>query len=69
MEMSPLVLREIFGVVVDTLPTDAKYPVEYYENLRLPIEMQLSKKQKDFSEFVVLFMDSASRFKHFKKKT
>ena len=46
--MSPLVLREICGVLVDTLPTDAKYRVEYYENLRLPIEIQLAKKRKPF---------------------
>ena len=47
--MSPLVLGEILGVFVDTLPADDKYPVEYYENLRLPIQMQLSEKGKTFS--------------------
>ena len=28
--MSPLVLGETLGVFVDTLPADAKYPVEYF---------------------------------------
>ena len=48
--MSPLLLGEILGVFVDTSPDDAKDPVEYYDNLRLPIQMQLSGKQKPFSE-------------------
>ena len=47
--MSSLVLGEILGVFVDTLPADAKYPVEYYENLRLPIQMQVSEKRRPFS--------------------
>ena len=40
--MFPLVLGEILGVFVCTLPVDAKYPLEYYENLQLQIQMQLS---------------------------
>ena len=40
--MFPLVLGEILGVFVGTLPVDAKYPLEYYENLQLQIQMQLS---------------------------
>ena len=66
--MSPLVLGEILGVFVDTLPADDKYPVEYYENLRLPIQMQLSEKGKPFSEFFVRFQESTSNFKHFEGK-
>ena len=53
--MSPLVFGEIFCVFVDTLPADSKYPIEHYKDLRLPIQMQLSEKQKRFSEFFFFF--------------
>ena len=43
-------LGEIFDVFFDTLPADAKYRVKHYENLRLPIQIQLSEKQKLFSQ-------------------
>ena len=55
--MSSLVFDEILGVFLDTLPADAKYPVEYYENLRLQIQMQLSKKRMPFSQVFVPFLD------------
>ena len=54
-KMSSVVFDEILGVFLDTLPVDAKYPVEYYENLRLQIQMQLSEKRKPFSEFLFHF--------------
>ena len=38
-KMSRLVLSEILGVFVDTLLVDGMYPVEYYDNLWLPIQM------------------------------
>ena len=44
------------------------YPVQGCENLQLPIQMQLSEKQKTFSEFFVPFLESSSNFKHFEKK-
>ena len=66
--MSLLVLGKILGVFVDTLPADGMYPVEYYENLRLPIQMQLSEKRKSFSQFFVPFVESTSNFKHFEEK-
>ena len=43
--MSHLVLCEILGVFVNTLTTDAKYPVEDGENFPLLIQMQLSEKR------------------------
>ena len=67
-KMSLLVLGKILGVFVDTLPADGMYPVEYYENLRLPIQMQLSEKRKSFSQFFVPFVESTSNFKHFEEK-
>ena len=66
--MSPLVLGEILGVFVDTLPADAKYPVEYYENLRLSTQIQLSERRKPFSQFFLRFPESTSNFKHFEEK-
>ena len=61
-------LDEILGMFVNKLPADGKYPVEYYENLPFPTQMQLSEKRKLFSEFFVPFMDSASNFKHCSEK-
>ena len=52
---SPLVLGETLRMFVDTLSADAKYPVEYYESFRLPIEMQLSEKRKTFSNLLLYF--------------
>ena len=61
-------LGEILGVFVDTLLADAQYPVEYYENLRLPIPRQLSEKQKPFSQFFARFLESTSNIKYFQKR-
>ena len=66
--MSPLVLGEILGVFVNTLTADGKYPVQGCENLQLPIQMQLSDKQNNFSQFFVPFVESSSNFEHFEKK-
>ena len=44
--MSPLVLGETLGVFVNTLTSDGMYPVQYCQNLQLPIQMQLSEIQK-----------------------
>ena len=52
-KMYPLVLGEILGVFVNTLTADGKYPVQGCENLQLPIQMQLSEKQKTFPQFFV----------------
>ena len=48
-------LGETLRMFVDTLSADAKYPVEYYESFRLPIEMQLSEKRKNFSNLLLHF--------------
>ena len=49
--MSPLVLSEILRVFLNTLTGDAKYSVEVWENLPLPIQVELSEKRKTFSQF------------------
>ena len=45
-EISLLVICEIWGVFVNTLTLDDKYPPRNCENLRLPIQMQFYKKRK-----------------------
>ena len=53
---------------VNTLNADGKCPVQYCENLQLPIQTQLSEKQKTFSEFFFPFLESTSNFKHLRTK-
>ena len=66
--MSPAVLGESVGVFVNTLTADGKYPVQGCENLQLPIQMQLSEKQKTFSEFFFHFLNLHQILNIFKKK-
>ena len=61
-------VRRNLRVFVTTLTADGMHPVEDCENLKLPIQMQLSEKRKGFSEFIVPFPDSISNFKYFEKK-
>ena len=56
--MSPLVLAEILGVFFNTLTADGKYPVQGCGNMHLPIQMQLSEKQKTFSRIFVPFPET-----------
>ena len=67
--ISPLVLGEILGVFVNTFTVDGKYPVQDWENFRLPIQVQLYEKPKAFSEFFVPFLEYIPNFKHFEKKS
>ena len=63
--MSPLDLGDILGVFVNILTDDAKYSVQYCENLLLPIQMQLSEELKAFSELFVPFLESTSNVRNF----
>ena len=47
---------------------DEKYPVLNRDNLTVPIQMQFSKKQKNFSLFISAFLKLRLNFKHFQKK-
>ena len=58
----------ILGRFVNALPADEKYPVLNRDNLTIPIQMQLSQKQKTFSEFLCPFFKSIRNFKYFQKK-
>ena len=59
---------QILGLLVNTLAADEKYPVLNRDNLTIPIQMQLSQKQKTFSQFFAAFLKSSLNFKHFEKK-
>ena len=59
---------EILGMFLNTLSADGKYPIEDWEDLPLPIQMELYEKRKPFSQFFVRFLESTSNFKHFEGK-
>ena len=65
--MFPLVLLEIYGVFVNRLTADGKYPFQYCENFQLPIQMQVAQKRETFSEVFGPCLESTSSFKHFEK--
>ena len=59
---------KILGLHVNTFAADEKYPVLNRDNLRIHIQMQLSQKQKNISQFFASFLKSRFNFKHFLKK-
>ena len=52
----------------NSLSADGKYSLLNRDNLTTPIQMQLSRKQKTFSEFFAAFLKSSLNFEHFLKK-
>ena len=63
-----LVICKISRLFAITLSFDGKYALLNRDNLTQPIQMQLSQKQKTFSEFFCAFLKSSSNFEHFQKK-
>ena len=56
-------------MLINTLPTDEKYPLLNRENLMIPIEMQLSQKnKKTFYQFSASFLKSRLNFESFEKE-
>ena len=53
---------------VNSFTCDDKYSLLNRENLKEPIWMQLSQKQKTFSQFVVPFLKSRLNFEYFQEK-
>ena len=53
--MSLLVICGILGLFINTLTEDDKYFLRNSENLPQPIQMQISKKQKTFSQVLLRF--------------
>ena len=52
----------------NTLSADGKYSLLNRDNLTQSIQMQLSRKQKTFSEFFSAFLKCSLNFEHFLKK-
>ena len=46
---------QILGLLVNTLAANEKYPFLNRDNLMIPIEMQLSQKQKTIFPFFTVF--------------
>ena len=53
---------------VSTLATDENDPVLNRDNLRIPIQMQLFRKQKPFSKFFASFLKFRLNLEYFEKK-
>ena len=66
--MSLFLTCQILGLLVNTLAADEKYPLLKRDNLTIPIQMQLSQKQKIFSKFFAPFLKCTINFKFFEKK-
>ena len=52
------------GLPVNSLAADEKSPVLNRDNLTIPIQMQLSQKERTFSQFLIAFWKSRLNFKH-----
>ena len=61
-------IGKILGMLVNTDTADDKYSLLNRDNLMQPIHMQLSQKQKTFSDFSCVFLKSTLNFEHFQKK-
>ena len=59
---------QILGLLVKTLAADAKYPVFNRDKLTMPIQMQLSQKQKTFSQCFADLLKSRLNVKYFERK-
>ena len=66
--MSVLVIHKILRLFVNTLTVNDKHYLLNRDNLTQPIQIQLSQKQKTFSEFFFAFSKSILNFKHLPKK-
>ena len=53
---------------VNTFTADDKYSVLNRDNLTQPIQMQLSQKQKVFSQYFSALLKFELSFQHFQKK-
>ena len=66
--MSLLVLCKILRLFVNILTVDDKYSLLNRGNLRQPIKIIVSQKQKFFSQFFSEYLKSTLNCKHFQKK-
>ena len=63
-----LVLCKLLGLFVNTLSEDNKYSLLYGDNLMQTIQILLSQKQKNFSQFFSAFLKSTLNFEHIQKQ-
>ena len=68
LKKSLLSTGQILELLVNTLATDEKYPVLNRDNLTIPIQIQLSDKQKCFSKFFAAFLKFTLNFEHLERK-
>ena len=68
LENSLLVTCKVLGLLVNTLAADQKYPVLNRDNLMIPIQMQISMKQRTFPLFLTAFLKSSLNCKYFETK-
>ena len=61
-------IHKILGLFVNTLTVDDKHYVLNRDNLTQPIQIQLSQKQKTFSQFFYEFFKSILNDKLLSKK-
>ena len=66
--MSLLVIHKILRLFVNTLTVNDKHDLHNRDNLTQQIQMQLSDKQKAFSQFFFAVLKSLLNFEHFPKK-
>ena len=64
---SLLVIGELLRLFVTTLLADDKNHLLKRDNLAQKIQIQLSQKEKNFSEFSLPFLKSILNFKHLSK--
>ena len=65
---SLLVICKISSLFINTLSVDGKYSLFNKDNLTQPIQMQLSRKEKDFPNFFLHFWNLIQILNIFKKK-
>ena len=53
---------------VNTLTADDQYSLRNRDNLTQPIRTQLFQKQKDFSQYFLVFLKCTLMFQHLQKK-
>ena len=68
LQKNSLGIEKIQRLFVNTLTADDKHYLLNRDNLAQRIQMQLSQKQKTFSEFFFAFLKSILNFKHLPEK-
>ena len=63
-----LVICKISRLFPNTVSADGKYSLFNKDNLTQPIQIELSRKQKTFSEYFSAFLKFNLKFEHIKKK-